>query len=62
MILMGGFNVYPAEIEEVLRTHPKVKDISVVGVPDPRLQEVPAAFVQLIENENSTEAEIIDFC
>lgn len=62
MILVGGFNVYPAEIEEVLRTHPKVKDVSIVGVPDQRLQEVPMAFVQLKEGEECTKAEIIDFC
>jgi fatty-acyl-CoA synthase len=62
MILVGGFNVYPAEIEEVIRAHPKVKDVSVVGIPDPRLQEVPMAFAQLKEGEDSTEAEVIDFC
>jgi fatty-acyl-CoA synthase len=62
MILVGGFNVYPAEIEEVIRTHPKVKDVSIVGVPDQRLQEVPMAFVQLKEGEECTKAEIIDFC
>jgi fatty-acyl-CoA synthase len=62
MILVGGFNVFPVEIEDVIRTHPKVKDASVVGIPDQRLQEVPMAFIQLKEGEESTEAEMIDFC
>lgn len=62
MILVGGFNVYPAEIEEVIRSHRKVRDVSVVGVPDQRLQEVPIAFVQIKEGEYCTEAEIIGFC
>jgi fatty-acyl-CoA synthase len=39
-----------------------VKDASVVGIPDQRLQEVPMAFIQLKEGEESTEAEMIDFC
>ena len=62
MILVGGFNVYPAEIEEVIRTYPKIKDVSVVGIPDKRLQEVPMAFVQLKENQECIEDEIINFC
>lgn len=62
MLLVGGFNVFPAEIEDVIRTHPKVKDASVVGIPDQRLQEIPMAFVQVKEGEELTEAEIIDFC
>jgi len=62
MILVGGFNVFPAEIEDVIRTHPRVKDASVVGVPDERLQEVPMTFVKLKEGEEANEAEIIDFC
>jgi fatty-acyl-CoA synthase len=62
MILVGGFNVFPAEIEDVIRTHPRVRDVSVVGVPDQRLQEVPMAFVQLKEGKEASEPELIDFC
>lgn len=45
MIKTGGFQVWPAEIEEVLRSHPFVADVAVVGVPDDRLGEIPVAFV-----------------
>jgi acyl-CoA synthetase (AMP-forming)/AMP-acid ligase II len=45
MVIVGGFNVYPAEVEAVLRAHPDVDQVAVVGVPDDRLGEVPAAFV-----------------
>jgi acyl-CoA synthetase (AMP-forming)/AMP-acid ligase II len=45
MINRGGLKVYPAEVEEVLRTAPRVRDVAVVGVPDARLGEVPVAFV-----------------
>jgi fatty-acyl-CoA synthase len=62
MILVGGFNVFPAEIEDVIRTHPQVKDAAVIGVPDQRLQEVPVAFVQLKDGAKTSELDIIDFC
>lgn len=45
MIISGGENIYPAEIERVLLDHPQVTEAAVIGVPDPRWQEVPAAFV-----------------
>ncbi|MEU1548699.1 hypothetical protein [Nocardia sp. NPDC005745] len=45
MFIVGGFNVYPAEIEQILRTHPRIQDAAVVGVPDSRLGEVGLAFV-----------------
>ena len=45
MINRGGLKVFPAEVEEVLRLHPAVADVAVVGVPDDRLGEVPWAFV-----------------
>ncbi len=47
MIIRGGENLFPAEIENVVRTHPAVLDVAVVGVPDRRLGEVAAAFVRL---------------
>jgi acyl-CoA synthetase (AMP-forming)/AMP-acid ligase II len=47
MYTVGGFNAYPAEIEQVLARHPLVADVAVVGVPDPRLGEVGKAFVVL---------------
>ena len=45
MIVSGGENIYPAEIERVLLDHPQVAEAAVIGVPDPRWQEVPVAFV-----------------
>lgn len=62
MFLTGGFNVYPAEIENFLHTHPKIKQAYVVGVPDHRLGEVGMAFIELKEGETATEEEIIEFC
>ena len=59
MIITGGFNVFPSEIEQVLWSHPAVQDCAVIGVPDPRLIEVPAAYVILRENEQATPDEIM---
>ena len=52
MIISGGENVYPAEVERVLLEHPDVADVGVVGVPDPKWQEVPVAYVLLRPNCN----------
>ena len=62
MLKVGGENVAPAEIEAHLSTHPAVKLVQVVGVPDPRLEEVPAAFVELREGHAATEAELVEHC
>lgn len=62
LILVGGFNAYPKEIEEVLYTHPKVALAAVVGVPDEKSGEAVKAFVQLKPGENATKEEIIAFC
>lgn len=56
---VGGENVAPAEVEDVLHKHPKIKQAQVIGVPDPRLVEVPAAYVILREGEQATAGEII---
>jgi acyl-CoA synthetase (AMP-forming)/AMP-acid ligase II len=47
MIIVGGFNVYPKEVEEVLYTHPKLQLAAVIGLPDPKSGESVKAFVQL---------------
>jgi long-chain acyl-CoA synthetase len=62
MILVGGFNVYPREVEDILFTHPKVALAAVVGVPDAKSGEMVKAFIQLKEGEACTEAEIREFC
>jgi len=62
MIIAGGFNIYPRDVEEVLYQHPKVKEAVVAGVPDEYLGEVVKAYVVLKEGETATEQEIIEFC
>ena len=49
MIIVGGFNVYPAEVEDMIREHPSIRDVALIGVPDERLGEVGCAFVILRE-------------
>jgi acyl-CoA synthetase (AMP-forming)/AMP-acid ligase II len=62
MLKVGGENVAALEIEAYLATHPAVKIAQVVGVPEPRYQEVPAAFVELVDGADLSEEELIDFC
>ena len=62
MFIVGGTNAYPAEIEAFLSAHPKVKMVQVVGVPEHRLGEVGAAFIELKEGSRATEEEIVSFC
>jgi acyl-CoA synthetase (AMP-forming)/AMP-acid ligase II len=62
MLKVGGENVAALEIESFLSNHPAVQLVQVVGVPDPRLDEVPVAFVELKPGACATEAEIIEFC
>lgn len=59
---VGGENVAAVEVEAFLTTHPAVKLAAVIGVPDQKLQEVPAAFVELRPGASITETEIIQFC
>jgi len=62
MIIRGGENVYPREIEEFLYGHPKVQDVQVIGVPDERYGEEIMAWVKLREEQTATAEEIRDFC
>ena len=62
MILRGGFNVYPREVEEVLLTHPAVAQCAVVGVADERLGEDVKAFVVRKPGQPATEDEIVAWC
>jgi long-chain acyl-CoA synthetase len=61
LIITGGQNIYPAEIEEVLHSHPKVSMAVVVGVPDPIKGELAKAYIVLTKGESATEREIIDY-
>jgi fatty-acyl-CoA synthase len=62
MLIRGGENVFPREIEEVLYRHPKVVEAQVFGVPDPRLGEDVCAWIVLKPGVTATEAEIRDYC
>ena len=62
LIIRGGFNVYPREVEEVLYAHPAVKEAAVIGVADEKLGEEVAAVVALKAGLTTTEAELIAFC
>jgi fatty-acyl-CoA synthase len=62
MLKVGGENVAAAEVESYLLTHPAAEIVQVVGVPDARYTEVPAAFVQLREGATASEDELLDFC
>jgi acyl-CoA synthetase (AMP-forming)/AMP-acid ligase II len=59
---VGGENVAAAEIESQLQRHPAVKLAQVVGIPDSKYEEVPAAFVELQPGQTATPEELIDFC
>jgi fatty-acyl-CoA synthase len=62
MIIRGGENIYPREIEEFLYTHPDVSDVSVIGVPDVKYGEELMAWVKVREGAELTEDEVKDFC
>ncbi|HEX3538788.1 MAG TPA: AMP-binding protein [Stellaceae bacterium] len=62
MVIRGGENIYPREIEEFLYRHPKIQDVQVIGVPDPRYGEELCAWVKLRDGERATQDDIRKFC
>ena len=62
MVISGGVNIYPREIEDHLHTHPAVLDAAVVGVPDPEWGETLRAFIVVRAGERVSETELIDYC
>ena len=62
VIITGGENLYPVQIEDFLRANDKIKDVAVIGLPDARLGEIAAAIIELKPGETATEAEINEFC
>lgn len=62
MVIVGGYNVYPREIDELLFQHPKILEASTVGRPDDRLGEVLVAFVAPRQGQVATEDEILEYC
>jgi fatty-acyl-CoA synthase len=62
MIIRGGENIYPREIEEFLYTHPKISDIQVIGLPDKKYGEEVCAWIRLHEGQHANEDEIREYC
>ncbi len=62
VIITGGENLYPVQIENHIRRHEAVKDVAVIGLPDPRLGEIAAAIIEVKEDFELSEEEIMDFC
>ncbi|MFP4428070.1 MAG: class I adenylate-forming enzyme family protein [Desulfovermiculus sp.] len=62
LIIRGGENIFPAEIEDCLSWHPKIQDLAVIGYPDDRLGEIIMAVIKLRPGEEMTKEDVIDFC
>jgi len=62
VIICGGENLYPVQIEDFLRTNDIIKDVAVIGLPDERLGEIAAAIIELKQGYSCTEKEIEAFC
>jgi len=62
LIIVGGYNVYPREIEEVLYAHPAVYEAAVIGMADEVKGEIPKAYISLKPGQTATEKEILEFC
>lgn len=62
MVIAGGYNIFPRDIEEVLYTHPKIMEATAIGISDPYRGETLKAYVVLKEGETLTEEEVIEFC
>ena len=62
VVISGGENIYPVQIEDFLRAYEKIKDVAVIGLPDARLGEITAAIIEIKEGESCSEAEINAFC
>lgn len=62
MVISGGYNVFPREIDEVLFLNPKVKEVSSIGVPHPKRGEQIKSYVVLVDGEEASEEELIEFC
>ena len=62
VIITGGENLYPVQIEDFLRANPAIKDVAVIGLPDARLGEIAAAIIEVKEGASLTEEQVLDFC
>ena len=62
VIISGGENIYPVQIEDFFRAHESIKDVAVIGMPDKRLGEISAAIIEIKEGASLTEGEVNEFC
>lgn len=62
LIIRGGENIYPREVEDFLHTHPKIQEVQVFGVPDPRMGEESAAWIMAKDGQSVTEEEVKAYC
>ena len=62
VIITGGENIYPVQIEDFLNSHPAIKDVAVIGLPDERLGEITCAVIQVVKGKELTEDDVNDFC
>jgi len=62
VVISGGENIYPVQIEDFVRRHAAVKDVAVIGLPDSRLGEIAAAIIEVKEGFNLSQEEFMDFC
>ena len=62
VIITGGENLYPVQIEDFMSACPEIKDVAVIGLPDTRLGEIAAAIVELVPDSTATEEDINTFC
>lgn len=62
LVISGGENIFPVEVEEAIQKHSKVRDVAVIGMPDERMGEIVTAVIDVVEGENLTEQEIKQFC
>ena len=62
VIISGGENIYPVQIEDFLNAHPSVKDVAVIGLPDERLGEVTCAVIQVVQGRILTEEDVNEYC
>ena len=62
LVICGGENIYPVEVEEIILRHPKVHDVAIIGIPDERLGEIPLAVIEAKPDSNLEQDEVISFC
>jgi len=62
LIISGGYNIYPREIEEVIHGYPGVNEVAVIGVPDPAKGEIPKAFITIKEGFEIRETDLLEYC